>query len=181
MPNTFGHIALHCTVLLMLIGNSAETLAQMSENKAQAITDSKLILLALAGGIGVFAIVLVFISGGLVRQSEIFLPEKTYVTVAFQNNNGELQLIGIEGIAQANPTILIRIADFVMELKVVNQDKVPHSLYIDGLDVSTGILEPGQSKILTLSSEQEASYNYYMDGNVEPTGQVRAVKVGIYE
>jgi hypothetical protein len=153
----------------------------MSENKQRSKGDSKLVLLALVGGLAAFAIALIFISGGLVRQTEIFLPEKTYLTLAFQNNNGKLQLVGIEGIVQANPTILMRIGDFVMELTVVNQDKVPHSLYIDGLDVSTGILGPGQSRILTLASKEEAAYNYYIDGSVEPLGQVRALKVGIYE
>jgi hypothetical protein len=153
----------------------------MSERKQSSRGDSKLVLLALVGGLAAFAVALIFVSGGLVRQTEIFLPEKTYLTLAFQNNNGELQLVGIEGIVQTNPTILMRIGDFVMELTVVNQDNVPHSLYIDGLDVSTGILGPGQSQILTLASKEEATYNYYIDGNVEPLGQVKAVKVGIYE
>jgi hypothetical protein len=173
--------ALHGTVLMRLIINLAVKMSDMSENKQGSKGDSKMVLLALAGGISAFAIALIFVSGGLVRQTEILLPEKTYVTLAFQNNDGELQLVGIEGIAQINPTVLMRIGDFVMELTVVNQDKVPHSLYIDGLDASTGILEPGQSRVLTLSSNVVASYNYYIDGDLEPMGQVKAVKVGIYE
>jgi hypothetical protein len=153
----------------------------MPVDNRHTISDSKIVSLALIGGLAAFAIALIFISGGLIRQSEIFLPEKTYVTLAFQNVDGELSLVGIEGIAQTNPTILMRIGDFAMELTVINQDALPHSLYIEGLDVSTGILEPGQSRILTFHSEGEATYNYYVDGNDSPLGQVRAVKVGIYE
>jgi hypothetical protein len=140
-----------------------------------------MVLLALVGGIASFAAILVFISGGAVRHAEIFLPEKTYVTVAFQNIYGEVKIVGIEGIAQVNPTILMRTGDFAMELTVVNQDTVPHALYIDGLNISTRVLQPGQSEILTFYSEDEATHNYYVQGNDEPAGQIKAVKVSMYE
>lgn len=153
----------------------------MTQKSEGRIGDGRLVLLALVGGMVAFAIVLVFISGGAVRQAEIFLPEKAYVTVAFQNIDGEVKLVGIEGIAQVNPTILMRTGDFAMELTVVNQDSVPHALYIDGLNVSTRVLQPDQSEVLTLYSEGEATYNYYIQGNYEPTGKIRAIKVTMYE
>lgn len=153
----------------------------MTQKSEGRISDSKLILIALVGGMAAFAIALVFISGGAVRQVEIFLPEKTYATVAFQNIDGEVKIVGIAWIAQVNPTIVMRTGDFAMELTVVNQDSVPHALYIDGMDVSTRVLEPGQSEVLTLYSEGEATYNYYIQGNDEPTGQIMAVRVTIYE
>jgi hypothetical protein len=43
------------------------------------------------------------------------------------------------------------------------------------------MLQPGQSEVLTFYSEGEATYNYYIQGNDEPTGQIRAVKVTMYE
>lgn len=153
----------------------------MSQTPQSRISDGRLVLLALVGGMTAFAIALAFISGGAVRQVEIFLPEKTYATVAFQNIHGEVKIVGIAGIAQVNPTILMRTGDFAMELTVVNQDSIPHALYIDGLDLSTRVLEPGQSEILTFYSEGEATYNYYDKGNDEPTGQIIAVKVAMYE
>lgn len=153
----------------------------MTQKSEGRISDGKLILIALVGGMAAFAIALVFISGGAVRQVEIFLPEKTYATVAFQNIDGEVKIVGIAGIAQVNPTIVMRTGDFAMELTVVNQDSVPHALYIDGMNVSTRVLEPGQSEVLTLYSEGEATYNYYIQGNDEPTGQIMAVRVTIYE
>jgi len=128
-----------------------------------------------------FAIALVFISGGVVRHAEIFLPEKSYATVAFRNIDGDVKLVGIVGIAQINPTILMRTGDFAMELTVVNEDSVPHALYIEGLNISTRVLQPGQSEVLTFYSEGEATYNYYDQGNNEPLGQIRIVKVTMYE
>ena len=153
----------------------------MSQTPQPRISDGKVVLFALVGGMAAFAFALVFISGGGVRQVEIFLPEKTYATVAFQNIDGKVKIVGIAGIAQVNPTILMRTGDFAMELTVVNQDSVPHALYIDGLDISTGVLQPGQSWVLTFYSEGEATYNYYDKGNDEAIGQIRAVKVTMYE
>jgi hypothetical protein len=146
------------------------------------ISDEKIVLLALLGGIAAFAIALVFISGGAVRHVDIFLPEKTYVTVAFQNTDGEVRVLGIGGIAGVNPTILMRTGDFAMELTVVNQDSIRHAFYIDGLNIMTRYLDPGQSETLTFYSEGEATYNYYdYDSRQAPLGQIQAVKVTMYE
>jgi hypothetical protein len=155
----------------------------MSQTHPQPIiSDSKMVLLALVGGIAAFAIALVFISGGLVRHVDIFLPEKTYATVAFQNIDGETQIVGTGGIGGVNPTILMRTGDFAMELTVANEDSTPHALYIDGLNVLTRFLQPGQTEVLTFYSEGEATYNYYDYGkSEEPLGQIRAVKVTMYE
>ncbi len=146
------------------------------------ISDSKLVLIAVAGGIAALALAFVFISGGLVRHVTIFLPEKAYVTVAFQKIDGEVKVVGTEGIAGVNPTINMRTGDFAMVLTVVNQDNVNHALYIDGLEISTKFLEPGQSEVLTFYSKGEASYNYYDAANTDkPLGQIRALKVTMYE
>jgi hypothetical protein len=153
----------------------------MTQRHEPRISDGKLILFALIGGMAVFAGILVFVSGGAVRQTEIFLPEKAEVTVAFQNVDGEVKVVAVAGIAGVNPTILMRTGDFAMVLTVVNQDTAPHALYIDGLNVSTKMLQPGQSEILTLYSEGEATFDYYIQGNSVPTGQIKALKVSIFE
>lgn len=75
----------------------------------------------------------------------------------------------------------MRTGDFAMELTVVNQDTIPHAFYIDDMNVSIKVLQPGQSEILTFYSKGEATYNYYDQGNDEPIGQIRAVKVTMYE
>lgn len=169
------------TVLLGLICPKREQLGVMAQTQP-LLTDGKFVLIALVGGIAAFALALFFISGGAVRHVDIFLPEKTYVTVAFQNIDGELKVVGIGGIAGVNPTILMRTGDFAMELTVVNQDSVRHAFYIDGLNLMTRFLEPGQSEVLTFYSEGEATYNYYdYENREEPIGQIQAVKVTMYE
>lgn len=169
------------SVLLGLISPKREYDPVMTQTQL-SLTDGRFVLIALVGGIAAFALALVFISGGAVRHVSIFLPEKTYVTVAFQNIDGELKLVGIGGIIGVNPTILMRTGDFAMELTVVNQDTERHMLYIDGLEVRSRVLDPGQSEILTFYSKGEATYNYYDYGEPnEPLGQVRAVKVTMYE
>ncbi len=153
----------------------------MPQKSEGRISDGKLILIALVGGMATFSIALVFISGGAVRHVQIFLPEKSQFTVAFRNVDGEVKVVGLEGTAEVNPTILMRTGDFAMELTVINQDKVPHAFYIDGLNISTRMLKRGQSEVLTFYSEGAATYNYYDQGNDDPIGQIRAVKVSMYE
>ena len=139
------------------------------------IRDSKLVLVTVVGGIAAFAIVLVFVSGGLVRHVDNFLPEKTYATLAFQNIDGQVKLVGISGVAGVNSTILMRTGDFAMELTVVNQDTGRHALYIDGVGVYTRFLDPGHCEVLTFYSKGEATYNYYDYGKQdEPLGQIQA-------
>lgn len=153
----------------------------MTQSTDSLISDSKLVLLAIVGGLAAFAIAIVFISGGGVRQTEIFLPEKTEFTVAFKNLDGAVKVVGLVGTAEINPTILMRTGDFAMVLTVINQDNVPHALYIDGLNLSTRMLQPGQSEVLTFYSKGEATFNYYIQGDDEPTGQIIAVKVTMYD
>lgn len=146
------------------------------------INEGKLVLFALVGGIAALILFFVFVSGGAVRHVDIFLPEKTSATVAFQRIDGEVKLVGISGILGVNPTLLMRTGDFAMELTVVNQDAQRHMLYIDGLQVHTQVLDPGQSEVLTFYSKGEATYNYYDYGRDQPPlGQIKAVKVTMNE
>ncbi len=101
-----------------------------AEEQKTLISDGKIVLLGLVGGIVAFAIALFFISGSLVRHVDIFLPEKSYSTVAFRNIDGEVKIVGTSGSAGVNPTMLMRTGDFAMELIVVNEDSLPHALYI---------------------------------------------------
>lgn len=92
----------------------------MIQKSVGRISEGKLVLLALVGGIAAFAIALVLISGGAVRTAQIFLPEKSQLTVAFRNVEGEVKLVGLEGTAEVNQTILKGTGDFARELTVIN-------------------------------------------------------------
>ncbi|MEM2141481.1 hypothetical protein [Nitrososphaera sp.] len=155
----------------------------MSRASGLKMSDGKFVMIAIAGIIAAFAILLVVVSGGGVRHVQIFLPEKTENTLAFREVDGKTALVGIKGIAQVNPTMIMRTGDYALELTVINEDDRPHMLYIDGVGVSTKVLRPGETDVISFQSPGEAVYNYYdyMDDSREPLGQIRAVKVTAFD
>jgi hypothetical protein len=63
---------------------------------------------------------------------------------------------------QTNPTLISRSGDdTVYALTVINQDNDLHMLYIDGLNLHTKILRPGESDTISIYPEEEGSYKYY--------------------
>jgi hypothetical protein len=147
------------------------------------MSDGKFVMIALVGTVAAFAILLVVVSGGGVRHVQIFLPEKTENTLAFREVDGQIALVGIKGIAQVNPTRIMRTGDYSLELTVINEDDAPHMLYIDGVGVFTKVLRPGETDVVSFRSPGEATYNYYdyMDDSREPLGQIMAVKVTAFD
>ncbi len=130
-----------------------------------------------------FVVMLVVVSGGGVRHVQIFLPEKTENTLAFRVVDGEVALADIKGIAQVNPTMIMRTGDYSLELTVINEDDAPHMLYVDGVGVYTKVLPPGDRDVISFQSPGETVYNYYdyLDTSREPLGQIRAVKVTAFD
>jgi len=154
----------------------------MAQTSRLKLSDGKLVIIALVGCMAAFGILFAFVSGGAVRHVQIFLPEKTQDTIVFRNIDGQAKIVGTAGIAGVNPTLIMRTGDFAMELTVVNEDTVPHVFFIDGLNISTKVLRPGDSQVMTFYSKGEATYNYYDWGNDDkPLGQIRAIKVTMYE
>ena len=146
------------------------------------IEDRTFVVVSLIGCTVAFAILIMLVSGGAVRHVNIFLPEKTENTLAFRELDGGVALVGLKGIAQVNPTLIMRTGDYAMELTVINQDDEMHILYIDGVNISTKVLRPGDTDIITFYSKGEATYNYY-DWGVDnrPLGQIKAIRVTAYE
>jgi hypothetical protein len=147
------------------------------------IDEGKLVAIGVVGGLATLVLFFVFISGGVVRHVPITWKEKIETTVAFKMVDGKLNVIGIIGNSGTNPSLLMRTKDFPMVLTVINQDNVPHMLYIDGLDVNTKILRAGENQTITFYSPTEGTYNYYdrLSPSSEPIGQIKAVKVTSFE
>lgn len=146
------------------------------------LDDKTFVIIAVVGCLAAFVLLFTFISGGAVRHVRIFLPEKTEDTLAFRHIDGKVALVGIKGIAQVNPILIMRTGDYAMELTVINQDDRMHILYIDGVNVSTKVLRPGDSDVITFYSKEEATYNYYDWGaSGGPLGQIKAMRVTLYE
>lgn len=174
--------AVHCNAFLLSKYSRRESV-QVSRVSGLKMSDGKFVMVAIAGTIVAFVIMLVLVSGGGVRHVQIFLPEKTENTLAFRQVYGKMSLVGIKGIAQVNPTMIMRTGDYSLELTVINEDDRQHMLYIEDVGVSTKVLRPGDTDVIPFRSPGEAAYNYYdyMDNSRELLGQIRAVKVTAFD
>jgi len=123
--------------------------------------DKSLIIIALLIGVVAFAGMIAFIGQGNVRHVSIFWQERVQQTVAFEDIDGQVQLRGIIGIdGDPNPHLITR-TSFAYLLTVINNGDKHHRLYIEGLDVQTDLLEPGQRETLTIYPDKEGMYKYF--------------------
>ena len=123
--------------------------------------DKSIILFAVVIGIVSLVGMTIFIGQGNVRQVQIFWPEKIEQTVAFEDIDGNVQLKGISGIdGDPNPYLVTR-TNFAYILTVINNGDKHHRLYIEGLNIQTDLLEPGQQDTLTIYPTEEGIYKYY--------------------
>jgi hypothetical protein len=148
-----------------------------------AISDRTFVVAAIVGCVAAFVVLLVVVSNGGVRHVQIFLPEKIEQTLVFREVDGKVALVGTKGIAQVNPNLIMRTGDFAMEITVINEDDVQHMMFIDGVNVSTKVLLPGDTDVITFYSKEEATYSYYdwLSEDRQPLGQIRAMKVTAFE
>ena len=137
-----------------------------------------LIVVAIIVGVSAMAISIAYIGGGNVRHVQIFLPEQVKQTVAFKEVDDQVRLVGISGTGETNnPTLVTRVS-FEYVLTVINQGDKHHRLYIEGLNVQTDLLEPGQNDTITITPLEEGMYNYYdKRERLELLGQIKAVYV----
>ncbi len=141
-------------------------------------SDKRFIVFVLVGGLATLVILFGFIGQGNVRPVQIFFPEQVQQTVAFKDVNGEVRLVGISGIkGETNPTLIMR-TSFAYVLTVVNDGEQHHRLYIDGLEVQTDLLKPGEKDTITVYPTEEGTYNYYdKRQHLKLLGQLKAVTV----
>jgi len=142
------------------------------------VSEKKFVIVALIIGIVSLGIMFGFISQGNVRQAPIFYPEKIEQTVAFQDVEGKVRLVGILGVGgEENPTLIMR-KNFAYILTVINDGDKHHRMYIDGLEVQTTLLAPGEAETLTILPKKEGVYNYFdKSEKLEQLGQLKAVSV----
>ena len=74
--------------------------------------------------------------------------------------------------------MITRSGDFTYILTIKNHGDSPHRLYIDGLEIQTKLLMPGEEDTLIVTPRKPGTYNYY--DNVETKrllGQLKVVQV----
>ena len=143
-----------------------------------ASKDRLIVIIGLVTGVITLAIMISFIGQGNVRDTSIFLQEKVEQTVVFEDVNGQVQLRAISGVAgEPNPTLITRTSFFYV-LTVINNGSTVHRLYIDGLNVQTDLLEPGQNDTITIYADKEGIYDYYDSRQyLKKLGQIKIVTV----
>jgi hypothetical protein len=145
----------------------------------QKDSSKKFIVIGVIAGIVFFGALMTLIGQGTVRHVDIFYPETVRQTVAFRDD-GKTTLVGIEGISGKNPTLITRLG-FTYILTVINDGALPHTLYIDGLEIETENLAPGEKDIVTFTPKDEGIYNYYEKQQELLLGQIKVVKVIQYD
>ncbi len=123
--------------------------------------DRKIIVIAIIAGVVGLAVMIGFIGQGNVRHVEIFWQEKVEQTVSFEDIDGKVQLMGVSGIkGEPNPHLISR-TSFAYILTVENNGDKHHRLYIEGLEIQTNLLEPGERDVITIYPIEEGLYKYY--------------------
>jgi len=119
-----------------------------------------------------------FVGQGNVRHVEIFWAETVEQTIMFEDIDGETQVRGIKGVSgETNPTLLSR-TSFAYILTVINNGTTFHRLYIEGFNVQTELLEPGQQDSITIHPDKEGEFTYYdKKENLIPLGKIKIVSV----
>jgi len=141
-------------------------------------SDKKFIIIIIVVGIAALVIMIGAIGQGNVREVPLFYPEKVEQTVAFQEVDGKVMLVGKLGVKESNNPTLIMRTSFAYILTVVNEGTTNHRLYIDGLNVQTRLLHPGESDRIIIIPTEEGVYNYYdKRETVMLLGQIKAVTV----
>ena len=142
------------------------------------MNDKIFVIIGLVVAVITLASIIIIVGQGNVRQVQIFWPEKVEQTVAFIDIDGEVKLIGIFGTAEDNNPTLIMRTSFAYVLTVENHGNRHHRLYIDGFDIQTDLLEPGQKDTITIYPDKEGIYNYYDKRQIlTQLGQLKSVQV----
>ena len=141
-------------------------------------TDKLIIGVGLASEVIALVVMIAFIGQGNVREVPLFYPEKVKQTVSFEEVDGNVQIVGISGVkGDTNPTLLSR-TSFAYVLNVINNGTTFHRLYIDGLNVQTDLLAPGENDTITVFPTEEGVYNYYdKRERLKLLGQIKIVTV----
>jgi len=140
--------------------------------------DKIIIIVSLVVGVSALASMIGFIGQGNVREVPLYYPEKVEQTVIFEDVDNQVILRAISGVqSEPNPTLISR-TSFAYILTVINNGDKHHRLYIDGFNVQTDLLEPGQNDTITIIPNEEGIYNYYdKREKMKLLGQIQIITV----
>jgi len=140
--------------------------------------DKMLIIVTIIGGMLTLAVIIGYVGQGNTRHVTIFWKEKVEQTVIFEDIEGITQIRAIKGVGgEPNPTLVSR-TSFAYILTVINNGTTNHRLYIDGFNVQTDLLNPGEQDTITIIPDREGEFTYYdKRQDIVPLGKIRIVSV----
>jgi len=140
--------------------------------------DKMLIIVAMIGGMLALVVIVGFVGQGNVRHVPIFWSEKVEQTVIFEDIDGVTQIRAISGVkGESNPTLLSR-TSFAYILTVINNGTTNHRLHIDGFNVQTDLLDPGEKDTITIYPDKEGEFTYSdKRQDLVPLGKIKIVSV----
>ena len=137
-----------------------------------------LIIAVIVAGIIGLAVIIGFIGQGNVRHVQIFWTEKVEQTIVFEDIKGRAEIKAIKGVLGDNNPTLVSRTSFAYILTVINNGTTLHRLYIDGFNVQTDLLEPGQQDTITIFPNEEGEFTYYdKKQDLIPLGKIKIVSV----
>lgn len=141
-------------------------------------SDKKFIIFGLAGGFVALVVIFGYAGMGFVRPFSIFWPEEVRQTLEFRNINGETVVVGTVGNSGTNPSLIMRTGGYSYIITVINKDTIPHLFHVDGVDISTKLLQPGEDDQIVIRSGHDTTFNYYDIANgTKLLGTIQVVHV----
>ena len=141
-------------------------------------SDKRFLIFGMIGGFVALAAIFGYASQGYVRPYPIFFAEEIRQTLEFRNVNGETVVVGTVGNAGTNPQLIMRAGDYFYTVTVINKDAIPHQLHIDGVNMTTKLLQPDEDDKITIRSRHDAMFNYYDVANgTKFLGTIQAIPV----
>lgn len=141
-------------------------------------SDKKFLLFGMISGFVALAAIFGYASMGYVRQFNIFWPEEVRQTLEFRNVNGETVVVGTVGNGGTNPQLIMRTGDYSYIITIINKDTIPHQLHIDGVNMSTKLLQSEEDDQIIIRSRHDTKFNYYdITNGTKLLGTIQAVHV----
>lgn len=89
----------------------------------------------------------------------------------------QVEAKSLDGILGKNPTFIVQ-KNLEYTVEITNNNSHPHAFIIPELNVESKLLNPGDKTNITILSQKEGTYNYYVkDEPILPLGKIKIISV----
>lgn len=136
------------------------------------------IVIGVIAGFAFFVLAIAYVGQGNVRERSLLLGEKVEQTIALEQIDNQLHVIGVRGIGGLDPTLVMR-SDYPYFLNIINRDEIGHRFYIEGLNVTSKYIPSNDMDTILIYGSPVGTYQYYVltRGEKVLSGEFRSTKV----